>query len=412
MKNAMSASRATGSQQRRPMSRQDRRAGSAIRTGVLLAVVLALAPTTAAFAHDGEALTNDTALWTWPLSADIIIPTALVLFVYIRGMISRSAATSPTPAWRHGLFFAGVAAVFLALQSPIDPIAERLFFVHQIQHLLLRMIGPMLLALSWPQASLVAGLPRAIRRRILTPTVSNSPMQHVFSFIAHPVVATTIFIGSLYVWQYPAYHDVALLNEPIHYLMHVTMLFAGLVFWWRIFDQRPAPKGLGYGVRLMMLWLAILSNIALGSYTTLKTSVLYDAYDVFGRLFGYAPLTDEQIGGVIIWIPSSMMCLLAVLIVIYMLGSHETRQDTQRLARRPQESDVPLYPTTGAALVERARPKNRAMAFGFAIFAATAFASAILAGVLSQAQIVASPVRANGARVRHALRNDAPHSLQ
>lgn len=339
-----------------------------------------------AAAHGGEDLTDGNALQSWHFTTDIVLPTLLVLIVYVRGMIRRAAFVRRI--WRHVLFFAGVAAVFVALQSPIDPVAERLFFVHQIQHFLLRMFGPMLIALSQPQAMLIAGLPSAVRRMVLAPVASSGYAKRLFVGLTHPVAATIIFVGSLYFWQIPRYHNRALLDEPLHYLMHVTMLLAGGLFWWQIFDQRAQPKGLRHGVRLMMLWVAILSNILLGSYMTLKTTILYGAYDQLGRLYGYSPLADEQLGGMIIWIPSSMMCLLAVIIVIHQFGRHETLLEARRNAWSPRNSDILLHPTTGAALVEQAKPKNRVMAFGFALFAAAMFSVAILAGIVSQAHLL------------------------
>lgn len=356
-----------------------------------------------ALAHGGEEITERTAGSAWHITPDIVIPTALVAAIYVAGVIHRRTGRKATPWWRQAMFFAGLGAVFLALQSPIDSIAERLFFVHQIQHLMLRMLGPMLLALSWPQGLLTAGLPTAVKGILLAPTVRNPALRQTFVFLAHPVVTTLLFILALYFWEIPRYHDLALLNESVHYLMHVTMLLAGLLFWWRVFDRRaPAsgidlddderwwrpfarrrnPHGLGYGVRLMMLLIVILSNILLGSYTTLKTTVLYGAYDVLGRLYDYSPLTDEQIGGIIIWIPSSMMCLIAILIVIHLWGRHETRMDAWRVAQPSSNAAALLYPATGAALVKRARPKNRAMAAGFGVFVFTVFATAILVGVL------------------------------
>src|SRR3546814_4591863 len=104
----------------------------------------------------------------------------------------------------------------------------------------------------------------------------------------------TTFIASLYAWEVPSWHNAALLNDGIHYLMHVTMLVAGLFFWWLVLDRRPPPQGLRHGVRLMMLWLAILSNIILGGYTALKHDVLYTAYDSFGRLYGIPAITDRK----------------------------------------------------------------------------------------------------------------------
>ncbi|MFC3674306.1 cytochrome c oxidase assembly protein [Ferrovibrio xuzhouensis] len=335
-----------------------------------------------AFAHGGEDLTEATAWTAWDLTPDIVIPTLLVAACYIAGLLRRANAAQPVPAWRHVAFFAGLAAVFIALQSPVDPVAERLFFVHQIQHLLLRMIGPMLIALAWPQGILTAGLPAGARRTVLVPVMTNRSVQAVFGFLAHPVVAMATFIVSLYAWEVPRWHNAALLNDGIHYLMHVTMLVAGLLFWWLVLDRRPPPQGLRHGMRLMMLWLAILSNIILGGYTALKHDVLYTAYDTLGRLYGLSAITDEHIGGIIIWIPSSMMCLIAILLVIHMWGRHETLLDERRQAGLPGPRGSAPVPTTAAALVAQTRPKNRALALSVVAFAACVFATVFLIAVL------------------------------
>ena len=137
-----------------------------------------------------------------------------------------------------------------------------------------------------------------------------------------------------------------------------------------------------YGTRLMMLWMVTLSNIALGAYTTLKTTLLYPAYDVAGRLFHVPPLVDESIGGFIIWVPGSMMCLVAIIVVVNLWGRHETRMDAVR-ERLVSSGRGAAYPTTGAALVEGARLKNRTLAIGFSAFAFVMFAAAILIAVLN-----------------------------
>lgn len=336
-----------------------------------------------ALAHGGGSLTNETAFSTWRLTPDIVVPTLLAIAIYVRGMMRRSAIASPVPWWRHLFFFAGVSALFMALQSPVDPLAERLFFVHQIQHLLLRMIGPLLIALSSPQGMLTAGLPRSLRQNALAPIVRNKWVRGLFGFIGGPVVVTTLFIAALYVWEVPKLHNAALLNDTIHYAMHVTMLLAGLMFWWRVLEHRAPPQGIRFGIRLMMLWFAILSNILLGSYTTFKTAVLYDAYDVAGRLFGYRAIVDEQIGGVIIWIPNSMMCLVAILIVIHRFGLHETRTEDRRTASPGSDPAGSFGRSTGGASLAQTRPTNHRMALAFAFFALCVFGTAISVGLLS-----------------------------
>jgi putative membrane protein len=246
--------------------------------------------------------------------------------------------------------------------------------------MLLRMIGPMLIALSAPQAMLVAGLPAVLRRGALAPVMAARALRAIFAFLSNAAVVTALFVAALYIWQYPPFHNTAILDDGVHYTMHVTMLAAGLVFWWRVFDQRPAPMGLSYGTRLMMLWIVTLTQIGLGAYTTLKGEVLYPAYDTVGRLFGINPLTDELIGGFIIWVPSSMMCLLAAILVIHMWGMQETRAEEKRLA---SPASLALTPTTGAELMAQARPKNRMLAVGVAAFAISVFGLAIFVGVLN-----------------------------
>lgn len=344
-----------------------------------LAALLVLLSSSGAWAHAGDF--DDSAWNIWSLTPDIVIATLLAGGIYIAGIARRPTRDDGTRVWRDTAFLGGVASVLVALGSPIDHMAEHLFSMHQIQHLLLRMIAPMLIALSAPQAMLISGLPPVLRRNALAPFAGNGILRRLFARLTEPVAVTLIYIAALYVWEYPRYHDAALLNDGIHYTMHVTMLVAGLMFWWRIFDMRPPPAGLSYGRRLMMLWIVTLSQIGLGAYTTVKTDLLYPAYDVVGRLFDVKPLTDEAIGGFIIWMPSSMMCLGAAIIVIHMWVKQEDRAEERRM--NAPASATPSYPTTGAALIAQARPKNRILAVGVAAFAVAVFAGVIFTGVLN-----------------------------
>jgi putative membrane protein len=354
-----------------------------LRLVAWLAGFLLALPSAAAWAHVGEAHADEASWNQWTLTPGIIIPTALVVLVYVVGIVRRRALDDQIRLWRHVAFLSGVAAVFVAVASPLDYVAEHLFSVHQIQHLLLRMIAPMLIALAAPQAMLISGLPSGLRRSGLAPLLGNRVLQRIFAFLINPVVVTVLFVAALYVWQYPPYHDAALLNETIHDTMHLTMLAAGLLFWWRMFDVRPAPLGLSYGVRLMVLWIVALTNIGLGAYTTLKSELLYPAYDVVGRLFDLSPLTDETVGGFIIWVPSTMMCLVAVIIVIHFWGRHETRLEERRAGWLSSGAPILAVPTTGEALVAQAQSKNRALAVGVFAFVIAVFATAIFIGVLS-----------------------------
>lgn len=349
--------------------------------GVIAIAILGGMP---AMAH-GELEPGDSGWAAWNLTLETTLGILVVAVIYSAGIWRRRNRTGRTRIWRHVSFFVGLFSIFLALQSPIDAIAERVFLMHQVQHLLLRMIGPILLFLAVPQGVLVAGMPALARRYFLVPIITNPIVNGISEFLAKPTAATVMFIGVLYFWQIPRYHDLAVLDENVHYLMHVSMLLAGLIFFWRVFDARPPPRGTRYGIRLMMLWIMILSNIVIGSYLAFKQPVLYSAYSEFGRFWGLSALADELLGGALIWIPSSMMGVVAALIVVHMWGGHETKIEQSREMMQLRRGFGRIErPMTAADLIRSASRKNRAMAFGFAVFVCVIFVAVIAAGFLNQ----------------------------
>ena len=271
--------------------------------------------------------------------------------------------------WRHVAYFAGVAAVFLSLESPIDAMADHLFWMHQIQHMLLRMIGPMLIALAAPQAMLISGLPSAPTARCAGAVRRQRRAAPIFSILINAMVVTALFIAALYRLAIPALHNAAILNDGIHYTMHVTMLAAGLLFWWRIFDIAAAADGLR---------LRHAADDAVDRHARAdRARRLHHAQERCalsslrrdGRLFDINPLTDETIGGFIIWVPSTHDVPAGGDPRHPSLGRPgDPRRRKACSAWSPSNSAALRYPTTGAALIAQARPKNRRMAIGIVGF--------------------------------------------
>ena len=338
-----------------------------------------------AAAHGEKVLSDAASLSHWAFSPSIVIMSLLAVLIYGRGMWRRQRAHNPPAPWRNVAYFAGLGVVFLALESPVDALADRLFWVHQIQHLLLRMLGPMLIALSAPEGALVAGLPARVKRRMLNPVVSNAAVRWVFQFLSRAPVAFVVFLASLYIWQIPAVHNAAIKHEGLHYVMHVTMLAAGLMFFWLMFDRRDPPAAISRPVRLLMLIGTAVSNTLIGSITTLKTVELYTAYDAEGRLFGMAPLADEAIGGYMMWVPPSMMCLIAILIVLYALGRQEERDYARSKAWSRSNSAALQFPQTAAELRIKVAAVNQATGTTLAVVSAGMFILTIATVVLLRA---------------------------
>lgn len=338
---------------------------------------------------------------SWRLAPPLAFILLLVAALYANGMRRRPSSRSGFR--KASLFFVGLTTLYLALDSPISTAAEGLFAAHEIQFLLLRIVVPVLLALSWPQLELIEGLPKSLHMHLWRVVPETSIAAWIMSLASNVVVSGVVFIALMYAWHVPALHQLAVQNVFVHRILHMTFILSGFAFWFGVLN-RKAPRstvdmddsdnrwasrlqvwrryGPAYGARLMMLWLVILSNILLGSYMALKSAPLYAAYGAGVRLSGYMPLADEQIGGIIIWIPSSLLCLIAILLVVHMWGLHEERLNGERLANPGSNSAALMYPTTGVGLIARARSKNRAMAAGFGLFALMVFATAILVAVL------------------------------
>lgn len=263
-------------------------------------------------------------VWSaWQLNPTVTVPVLVLVLVYLAGARRSRDMGHPIPMGRHILFFVGLGLVYLGLQSPLDPMADRLFLAHQIEHLLLRMLGPMFLVLAVPAVPLLRGLPGWAKRQIVKPVIRSRGARMLFAVLSNPYVATALFLGTLYGWQIPAAHDAAILDDPLHDLMHVTMLLSGLFFFWVILDFRPRVARTPVWLRFVLLAIVLVLNILLGSYLTLKQQVLYPAYDLWGRLWGVAPLEDESWGGLVVWIPSSMMLVVNAIIVFFRMLQHD-----------------------------------------------------------------------------------------
>ncbi|MGV8987387.1 MAG: cytochrome c oxidase assembly protein [Cypionkella sp.] len=301
-------------------------------------------------------------LWAWSFDPLIYGLLGLVGYFYAAGVARRGA-----PAWRVICFYAGLVLVFVSLQSPLDAMADRLFSAHQIQHMILRVNGPLLMLLATPQGTIFAGMPRLLRKWLVATLAQSGGARRLGGWLVRPVPATAIFILGLYLWEVPAIHNAALLDERLHYFMHVTMLMAGMIFFWAIFDPRDPPKAAGHGQRIFMLLVSILSEMALGAATTLKPMVLYTAYDVEGRLFGIKPLSDEATGGFLIWSPTSMMFLVAIMLVLYRWNGAEARAYARRGSAARSNSAALLHPETAEELWMVVRPKNRRLGLSLAL---------------------------------------------
>ena len=243
----------------------------------------------------------------------MVVVFALAVWLYWRGL-RRSPMTAPW--YRQLLFWVGLLVVYVGLHTRLDYYAEHEFFVHRIQHMGLHHMGPFLIALGYPGITMRRGLPVRFRTRWLKPALAWPPIRRLLDVLLHPFVAAVIFVGLIYFWLWPAVHFDAMLDWRLYHVMNFSMAADGMLFWWLILDHRPRPPArLSPGVRVFVALAVILPQILIGAFVSFSKTDLYPIYSLCGRAFvGIPAIMDQHIGGLILWIPSSMMSVLAALV--------------------------------------------------------------------------------------------------
>lgn len=281
-----------------------------------------------AYAHG--TITKDQNIWTaWVYTPSITAPIVLTILVYCLGLIRRNQQHKPINHIRTTLFFLGLFFFYIALQSPLEPLSDHYFYLHQIEHLIIRMFGPWLIILSMPMNTLIQGLPNRIRRGIVKPIIKNRVMHLIYRIFTQPYFATFLFIASLYIWQIPNLHNQALNDQFLHDCMHVSMIVTAFFFWWVISDPRRSAARCSYGIRLFLLWAVTTFNSILGAIITMTRSEIYTGYNQDITAILMTAMEDQQHGGLILWVPGGMMGLLGTAVVFYLWVRDSKRQ--QRL---------------------------------------------------------------------------------
>ena len=231
--------------------------------------------------------------------------------------------------WRLIAFQAGLLTLFLALASPLHPLAELLLQFHMIQHLLLMMVVPPLLLLGAPLLPLLRGLPRPVLQHGLGPFFASTALQRLGHFLTHPIVCLLAFTVSNVAWHVPGLYELALRSEFWHNVQHVCFLGTGLLFWWPVVQPWPSRLRWPRWTMIPYLLFADIQNTALSAFLIFSERVLYPTYAAVPRLWGISALDDQAAAGAIMWVPGSVIFLVPVAVLaIRLLDSPRTRSVT------------------------------------------------------------------------------------
>jgi cytochrome c oxidase assembly factor CtaG len=215
---------------------------------------------------------------------------------------------------RVGSFAAGLAVMAVALAPPLEGAAGRRFSAHMTQHLLLMLVAAPLLVAGRPGAMLLEALPVATRARL--GRALHRPGWRVARRLAtNPVVVLTVSVGGFWAWHMPRLYEAALRNNAVHVLEHGTFLAGAFLFWSVVLDPGPRRR-LGLGATCGFVFAAMLTNIWLAAGLSFSTTPLYAAYRAAGVGAGGgagAALADQQLAGVIMWVPADIVYFVTLL---------------------------------------------------------------------------------------------------
>lgn len=225
-------------------------------------------------------------------------------------------------------FHGAIAVVFVSLQGPLHELSDvYLFSGHMVQHLLITLVFP-------PMA--LAGIPGWMWR----PVTDRSALLRVGRVLGHPAAGFSVATAVLYLWHIPALYDLALEDHNWHVVEHLSFMAAYVMMWWPAMSRSEALPPLTPGKRMIYLFLCTVPMKALGAIITVSDWVLYTFYTDQPRVFGLDPLTDQRLGGLIMWLPGGLVFWVSIGYIFFKHYYGDVVRNRQGSTRRVASRDV------------------------------------------------------------------------
>jgi cytochrome c oxidase assembly factor CtaG len=257
----------------------------------------------------------------WPFEPAVLIGVELAAVLYVVGGVGRPHKHRlAADRWRELAFWLGLATILLALQSPIEMLARQLFWVHMVQHLMLMVVAAPLLAMSAPWIRTWRALPLGFRRSVARPLFLHprvAVLRGLYKQLARPGVIWTLAAANLWLWHLPALYDLTLRNHLVHHLEHGLFLGLGLAFWAHVFDQHPFRAPLGSLARASFVFFAMVQSWGLAAILSFATGPFYAYAQLPSRPGGISALTDQQLGGGMMWVPGAITYSIAFVALLF-----------------------------------------------------------------------------------------------
>lgn len=265
--------------------------------------------------HQSPALLGPQTLWrAWNWDPVLLLALLLPAGLYLWGTARcwRRAGVGRGVRWGQvAAFVGGMVVLVAALLSPLDALSEALFSAHMVQHLLLLLVAPPLFVLARPLVAWLWAFSPSLRRTAGGFWHTAEWPRKGWRLLTLPPLVWVLHTGLLWTWHTPLLYQAALRHEYVHILEHVCFFGAALLLWWAVLD--PPGGRRDYGISILAVFLTALQGGILGALLTFSPMLWYPIYAPLTRPWGLAPLADQQLAGVVMWVPSGLVYLGAVL---------------------------------------------------------------------------------------------------
>jgi putative membrane protein len=271
---------------------------TALRVTLLSALVPALV-----LAHAGEPLKPHDLITAWEFDPGVVAPLVVSAALYLTGSRQQFGLTHIQKV----CFWAGWWSLVIALISPVHPLGEALFSAHMVQHEILMLISAPLLVLSRPLVAFLWGLPMRWRRATGR-WAKKSYVKKSWQWLTDPFTAWWVHAAAIWAWHAPALFQLTLTSELAHTAQHLSFFLSALLFWWALFYSRGRKS---YGASVLYIFTTAVHTSVLGALLTFAPHAWYPGYSTTTQAWGLTPVEDQQLGGLIMWVPASLVYLVA-----------------------------------------------------------------------------------------------------
>jgi len=249
---------------------------------------------------------------TWTLQPAVIVGLVAATWAYARGIRALwrgGPAGRGVRRWQVAAFGTGLVTVAVALISPLDAAADHLLSAHMAQHLLLLVVAGPLLVLGSPALAMSQILPREWRAAAHRMARRRTP-RFLGRTLTVPLVAWLVSTAVVWAWHVPLLYDAPVDHLSLHVLEHASFLATSLLFWW-VALQPNGPRRVVRGLDVLYVFAGALQSGALGALIAFAASPIYPLYARRTAAWGTSALADQQLAGLLMWIPSFLVYLVA-----------------------------------------------------------------------------------------------------